>query len=269
MSLRDCVAYKVFIASPGDCSAESEAAYRRVLEWNARHTPTMRRVMIPVRWTHQMIPVAGGDPQDLINEQLLADSDLLVAIFKGQLGSTRGTEREVRYFMEHGKARRVMLFVRDDVLRDPQLGGFLLEMRDNAAFIQEYIAEQDLLEHLEEALLRRAQVSLAARHVSILRGALIVRVREWRTLERNSVTLVRAFQVLSVADSDLTRFSQRDAGLGIGVLDSRVEDLSARLQALIHSEEFFIEQSPWDEATDVIADVGRLLQELPEERDLL
>ena len=48
-----------------------------------------------------------------------------------------------------------------------------------------------------------------------------------------------------------------------------MEDLSARLQALIHSEEFFIEQSPWDEATDVIADVGRLLQELPEERDLL
>jgi hypothetical protein len=80
--------------------------------------------------------MGGGDPQDLVNEELLANSDIQVAIFKGRLGGTRGTKREVRYFMENGKARRVMLFVnRDDTLRDGALRSFIDEMK-GAAYVR-------------------------------------------------------------------------------------------------------------------------------------
>jgi hypothetical protein len=266
--LRDCIAYRVFIASPDDCDAESEAAYHSVFEWNARYTLTTRRAMIPTRWTHQMIPMAGGDPQDLINEELLAGSDLLVAILKGQLG-TRGTEREVRYFMENGKARRVMLFVhKDETLRDAALRSFVNEMKD-AAVYQAYIGETDLLDHLEAALVRRAQLSLAARHIGTLRAALIVRVREWGTLDRNTGSLERAFAVLALAGADLTRFSERESGLSVGSVDSQVETLSASLEALTRNQQLFFERAPWNEAGDVVSQLENLVWDLPEERDLL
>ena len=43
--------------------------------------------------------MGGTDPQELIDEELLSTSDILVAIFKGQSGKTKGAIREVRNFV--------------------------------------------------------------------------------------------------------------------------------------------------------------------------
>jgi hypothetical protein len=228
----------------------------------------LRRAMIPVRWTHQGVPMAGANPQDIINEELLSNSDLLVAIFKDRLGG-RGTEREVRYFMENGKGRRVMLFVHhDETNRDPALRDFLNEIRVTALY-RSYIEQADLLEHLAVALLHRAELTRAARHVAELRAALVQRVREWTTLGHNVASLEPAFAVLTLIESDLSKFSGREVGLNVGVVDARVDELSGRIQVLTRDQRLFLEQAPWIDGGAVIAELADLLEHLPEECDLL
>lgn len=149
--LDKCIAYRVFVASPEDCDGDSGAVYSAVLEWNATGTFDLRRVMIPKRWARQGIPMAGGDPQELINENLLSNCDLLIALFRNRLGG-RGTEREIRYFMEKGKGRHVMLFVHhNDENREPELRSFLDEFK-NIALFRPYFEGRDLADQVASAL---------------------------------------------------------------------------------------------------------------------
>lgn len=211
--------------------------------------------------------MAGKDPQLLINEELLEHCDLLVGIFKGELGATRGAEREVRYFIDRGRARRVMLFVhRDDSLRDPELRGFVDEMK-TIAFLQFYESEQELQERLEEALARRAQASLAAPHVDKLRDVLLQRTREWRKLTHVPVELEPACSLLALAAIDLSIFSARD-GSRITV-DARVRELTVQIEALTRDVQTFVDQAPWDEAESLVVQLVELVRDLPEEDDLL
>ncbi len=80
----------LMIASPSDVVQERVIARDVANEWNAIHARTRLQVLLPVGWETHAIPAMGDRPQALINEQLLKDADILVAVFWTRLGSSTG-----------------------------------------------------------------------------------------------------------------------------------------------------------------------------------
>ena len=96
------------IGSPGDAGAERDAVTKAILQWNAHSGRTMNVYLDPVRWETHATPGLKGRPQGMINEELIPQSDLLIAIFRSRAGSptgldVSGTMEEIREFMRQGK----------------------------------------------------------------------------------------------------------------------------------------------------------------------
>src|SRR5262245_20344643 len=81
---------KVVIASPGDVSPERLAATAIIHEWNIVHSADRATVLLPVLWETHSSPAMGDRAQGIINEQLIHDADLMVAIFWARLGTPTG-----------------------------------------------------------------------------------------------------------------------------------------------------------------------------------
>lgn len=99
--------FHAFIASPGDVQEERLSAVEAIGSWNNVHSKALKLVLLPVRWETHMTPRTGDRPQSMINE-LLADSDILIGIFGGTLGTSKGDHEpgaveEVRVFSERSK----------------------------------------------------------------------------------------------------------------------------------------------------------------------
>lgn len=115
-------AIKVMIASPGDVSAEREAIRDVIAEWNCVHAEERGQVLLPVGWDTHASPEMGDRPQAIINKQVLANCDLLVAVFWTRLGSSTGkfSSGTVEEIEEHVAAGKVAMiyFSKAPVLPD-------------------------------------------------------------------------------------------------------------------------------------------------------
>ena len=100
--------YKVMIASPSDVAPEREAIRNLIHEWNAIHSEKEDLVLMPVGWESHSSPSMGERAQAIINKQVLADCDLLIAVFWTRLGSPTGKAASgtVEEIEEHLKARK-------------------------------------------------------------------------------------------------------------------------------------------------------------------
>lgn len=116
------------IASPADVSAERQVIRDVLHEWNSVHSEDKKVVLMPISWETHAQPVLGDRPQAIINKQVLADCDLLVAVFWTRLGSPTGTSASgtVEEIDEHVKAgKEAMIYfsqapVRPDSVDDAQ-----------------------------------------------------------------------------------------------------------------------------------------------------
>ncbi|GAB3255904.1 hypothetical protein GCM10027347_17370 [Larkinella harenae] len=81
--------FKVMIASPSDVSEERALIREVINEWNAVHSEDKRIILMPIGWETHASP-AFGRPQEVINNQILQDADLLVAVFWTRIGSPTG-----------------------------------------------------------------------------------------------------------------------------------------------------------------------------------
>jgi len=81
---------KVMIASPSDVSTERRIIRDVIEEWNTVHSEERRVVLMSVGWETHSSPLMGDRPQAIINKQLLAQADVLVAVFWTRLGSPTG-----------------------------------------------------------------------------------------------------------------------------------------------------------------------------------
>jgi hypothetical protein len=86
----DARVVKVMIASPGDVSTERQIVREVLQEWNAIHSEDRALVLLPIGWDTHSTPELGDRPQAIINNQILADCDLLVAIFWTRIGTATG-----------------------------------------------------------------------------------------------------------------------------------------------------------------------------------
>jgi hypothetical protein len=99
---------KVMIASPGDVARERQLVRDVIYEWNNVHSEDKDLVLLPVGWESHASPEMGDRPQAIINKQVLADSDLLIAVFWTRLGSptgksSSGTVEEIEEHLKAGK----------------------------------------------------------------------------------------------------------------------------------------------------------------------
>jgi len=110
---------QVLIASPSDVPEEREAVVDAIYAWNATHATVTRRVLLPVRWETHSTPVQGLPPQDLLNLQIVKESDILIGVFWTRLGSptaraVSGTAEEVEEFVQAGRSA-MLYFSKKDV----------------------------------------------------------------------------------------------------------------------------------------------------------
>jgi hypothetical protein len=105
--------FRVLVASPSDCAAERVAVREVVTEWNAIYSLSERVIIEPVFWESHARPALGARPQEIINEQLVADCDLAIGTFWTRLGTPTGkaesgTVEEIDEMLRNKK--RVLLY---------------------------------------------------------------------------------------------------------------------------------------------------------------
>ncbi|GAB4097794.1 hypothetical protein GCM10028787_32690 [Brachybacterium horti] len=83
----------VMIASPSDISEARQAVYDSLAAWNDSNTLHRNVILLPRRWETSAVPKMGYDAQEVINQQLVDDADIVIAIFGSRLG--RETAREL------------------------------------------------------------------------------------------------------------------------------------------------------------------------------
>lgn len=99
---------KIMIASPGDVVPERVTIREVIHEWNAVHADKRQIVLLPVGWETHSFPEMGQRAQAIINKQILADADVLIAAFWTKLGtptgsSASGTAEEISEHITAGK----------------------------------------------------------------------------------------------------------------------------------------------------------------------
>ncbi len=82
---------RVLIASPSDLRDERDRVERTIHRWNALHAAHVGVVLMPVRWETNASAEMGGAAQDLINRQIVDESDVLVGMFWTRLGTPTAT----------------------------------------------------------------------------------------------------------------------------------------------------------------------------------
>lgn len=82
------------IASPSDVANERQVIRNVIQEWNFTHSEDKNIVLMPVGWESHSTPSMGDRPQAILNKQVLAGCDLLIAVFWTKLGTPTGKSRQ-------------------------------------------------------------------------------------------------------------------------------------------------------------------------------
>lgn len=103
---------KIMIASPNDVAAERTVIETEIHRWNYTHSVLRAMMLQPVRWETQGAPRMGATAQEILNEDLLVDSDILVGIFGTKIGTptkdfVSGTVEEIKRHVAAGKLAMV------------------------------------------------------------------------------------------------------------------------------------------------------------------
>jgi hypothetical protein len=109
----DAQVFEVFIASPSDTKTERDYAVEIINDWNTQHTRKEQITLQPLTWERNVYSDFSGPPQEIINKQILENADVLVAIFRGKIGSpTKSFESgTVEEFKTHiGSGKHAMAF---------------------------------------------------------------------------------------------------------------------------------------------------------------
>lgn len=104
----ESMVYQIMIASPSDVEDERKTIRETIYEWNTIHSYNTNTVLLPVGWETHSSPEMGTGPQEILNEQILKMSDLLVGVFWTRLGTptesaASGTVEEIREHVKSGK----------------------------------------------------------------------------------------------------------------------------------------------------------------------
>jgi hypothetical protein len=112
----DAKVINVMAAGPSDVGAELQNIKEIIHNWNVMHAQASHIVLLPLGWKSHASPQMGDRPQAIINRNVLAICDLLVAVFWTRIGSPTGkaiggTVEEINEHLAAG--RQAMLYFSD------------------------------------------------------------------------------------------------------------------------------------------------------------
>jgi hypothetical protein len=149
------------IASPSDTLVARDAVERAIYRWNSDRARSAQVVMLPRRWETDSIPLLGGPPQEVINQQLLESADIVFGVFHSRLGlptpdSPSGTAEEIIKGAEAGKPTHVYFadMPHPPDVDAPQLARlreFRREM-ETRGLLGTFVSEEDLASQIRSAL---------------------------------------------------------------------------------------------------------------------
>ncbi|MBI5804581.1 hypothetical protein HZA73_00895 [candidate division TA06 bacterium] len=87
---RNATIYKLLVSCPSDLNSTRNIVKEIVLEWNTNTGSNEGIWFEPIDWATHSVPQYGKRPQAILNEQLIKDSDIIVALFWAQLGTPTG-----------------------------------------------------------------------------------------------------------------------------------------------------------------------------------
>ena len=107
---------KLTFCGPSDVTKELELARAVIDQWNLRHGEARGFWVKIQHWSTDCHPAIGERTQAVVNDQIIDDSDVLVAIFWSRFGSptgthASGTEEEIQRGIRLGK--KVMVYFSD------------------------------------------------------------------------------------------------------------------------------------------------------------
>jgi DNA-binding MarR family transcriptional regulator len=158
-------AFEILISSPSDVTDARNVVEAVISDWNVAHSKRNRLTLVPVRWETHAVPEAGADPQSILNRQLVARCDLLVAVFGGRLGTATprapsGTAEEIEEFLQSGKPVMLHVVREGRTSADPQqlaaLDEYLAKLRQRA-FIPELETVANLQREFSRHLPQRVE----------------------------------------------------------------------------------------------------------------
>src|SRR5690348_6954033 len=97
----------VLIASPGDTLHARDVVAKAIVSWDRDRTKSTKVALLPQRWEIDAVPEMGGDPQGIINRQLVDDADIVIGLFHTRLGmrterAESGTVEEIERSLKNG-----------------------------------------------------------------------------------------------------------------------------------------------------------------------
>lgn len=109
------LAVLLLVSAPSDVPVEDLAVVRRTIsQWNLNFGRLVGLTVIPVSWTEHAVAEFGERPQAIVNEQIVQEADLAVALFHDRLGTQTGeaksgTAEEIKILVEADKPVAVLV----------------------------------------------------------------------------------------------------------------------------------------------------------------
>lgn len=154
----------MLVSAPSDVPDDDLATVKRtVSQWNWNTGRPTGVTVVPVSWSEHAVAEFGDRPQQVLNDQLVDDSDMAVALFADRLGTPTGvaesgTLEEIYRLVEAGKHVSVLvnrgarsLKGEAAIEEKARLEKALADLRDRA-IVLEYTDQAGLSSHLNSML---------------------------------------------------------------------------------------------------------------------
>lgn len=114
--------YKIMFGSPSDIVNERNVFFDIVHGWNHLHSEKSGIVLLPIHWSTDSYPLTGKHAQKIIDDVVVAKSDLLICVFGCKLGTNTdthisGTVEEIDEHLKAGKD--VMVYFKKSLSINP------------------------------------------------------------------------------------------------------------------------------------------------------
>lgn len=105
---KNMTVYDLLISCPSDVNKYVQVIEKIISDFNSMYGEINNSLIVAKHWKKNSYAESGGKPQDLLNKQIVLDSDVAVALFWTKFGTptekfTSGTEEEIELLLEQNK----------------------------------------------------------------------------------------------------------------------------------------------------------------------
>lgn len=155
--------YRLLISSPGDVPLTDVAIIRDCINrWNGVYGQQFASVIIPISWGSHAAAAFGDHPQAIINDQLVDNSDMCIAIFANRIGTQTevaesGTAEEIERLNNAGRyvavlrCRRSVNMAHVNLSQAKRLEDYMGKLR-TSALVLAYQDDAELQRHIDNIL---------------------------------------------------------------------------------------------------------------------